>query len=198
MVSAKEGRYADCEHELYDLDGSKLRRKGLHIICDNGYHRWKTLKAPMKHASDLWSARWSCNLESVRKDVEACFCILKMRWRILKNPIKSHNQTQIDNVFFTCCIILNNILLRYDNLDLKWTELEWKNYDPDANYNARYDGKQLSTIDKRAIAKQASVDTFSMSDGELEINIEYFELRMRLINHYKVARSKQEVFLLDS
>ena len=52
--------------------------------------RWKTLMAPMKHASDMWSARWSCNAESVRKDVEGCFGILKQRWCVLRNPVDLH------------------------------------------------------------------------------------------------------------
>lgn len=61
-------------------------------------------------------------MESVRKDVECTFGSLKARFRILRNPIEYHDQSCIDNVFFTCCII-HNILLTIDGLDSRWENL---------------------------------------------------------------------------
>ena len=50
----------------------------------------------------------------MRKDVEDVFGILKKRFRLLCNAIELHSKDQIDNVFFTSCI-LHNILLSYGN-----------------------------------------------------------------------------------
>ncbi len=135
-------------------------------------------------------------MESVRKDVEGCFGILKQRWRILRNPVDLHKQYEIDNVFFTCCI-LNNVLLRYDNLDLRWTEKEWEDCDPDKDYSSQYDGSKLSTVDIRAAKRNKEVKKFVSDDTEIETDIEYFHLRAQLINHYTVARLNREVEWLD-
>ncbi len=54
-------------------------------------------------------------MESVHKDVECCFGILKGSFRILKRPALFKYKRQVDNVFITCCI-LHNIVLKYNNL----------------------------------------------------------------------------------
>lgn len=63
--------------------------------------------------------RWSQWLESMRKDVECTFGILKGRWRILKAGIGLHSMEAVDNVWHTCCA-LHNMLLEHDGLDQKW------------------------------------------------------------------------------
>lgn len=55
-------------------------------------------------------ARWSKRIESVRKDVECTFGILKRRFRILKVPMPYTSKEQVENIMFTCCV-LHNILL---------------------------------------------------------------------------------------
>ena len=60
--------------------------------------------------------RWSENVESVRKDVECIFGILKKRFLILKHPIRLAKEQQIERLFVTCCV-LHNLLLEYDGLD---------------------------------------------------------------------------------
>jgi hypothetical protein len=57
--------------------------------------------------------RWSKNLESVRKDIEGVFGILKVRFRFLKNFNNLRHQSSIDDAFTTCCI-LHNMMLRRD------------------------------------------------------------------------------------
>ena len=52
-------------------------------------------------------------MESIRKDIEDVFGILKKRFRILKMPIELRQQDDIDNVFFSCCILHN--MLRDDD-----------------------------------------------------------------------------------
>ena len=87
------------------------------MICDGGYNDWRCLCAPYKHqleGTDM--ERWSSNLESVRKDVECVFGILKRRFLFLKHPIRIHDAKQINRAFITCCV-LHNVLLDSDGYD---------------------------------------------------------------------------------
>jgi hypothetical protein len=59
--------------------------------------------------------RWSKWAESMRKDVECCFGILKGRFRILKTGIKLKSFEAVDDIWFTCCA-LQNYLLEVINL----------------------------------------------------------------------------------
>jgi DDE superfamily endonuclease len=93
-------------------DGTVRTEKGLYLIVDGGYHKWKCLQCPMKHTSlpkDASRNKW---VESVRKDIECVFGMLKGRFRCLKLPIYYHDKETIDSmfsrvVFFTiCCVLL--------------------------------------------------------------------------------------------
>jgi hypothetical protein len=57
--------------------------------------------------------KWSAKVESVRKDIEGVFGILKVRFKFLKNFNSLHKQSAIDDAFVTCCI-LHNMLLESD------------------------------------------------------------------------------------
>ncbi len=53
---------------------------------------------------------FSSNLESVRKDVECLFGILKKRWKILEYDIRFPNIKVCEKVFFVCSILHNMML----------------------------------------------------------------------------------------
>ena len=57
------------------------------LLCDGGYHKWRSMQCPVKHTSDEDLCRWSRWVESVRIDVECKLEILKGRFRILKIPV---------------------------------------------------------------------------------------------------------------
>lgn len=81
-INNKE-RYADEEYEIYDVHGNLTTEKGLYLLSDNGYHPWRCLQYPNRTKSNtdtLLHHDWSCRLESIRKDVECFFGILKRRW----------------------------------------------------------------------------------------------------------------------
>jgi hypothetical protein len=50
-------------------------------------------------------------LESIRKDVECTFGILKKRWRILDYGLQYYDMKFCEKVFTVCCCALHNILL---------------------------------------------------------------------------------------
>ena len=64
-------------------------------------------------------------LESVRKDVECFFGVLKGLFRIPKLAMTYHMQERIDSVFFTCCI-LHNMLHTSDNMDELEENVNWR------------------------------------------------------------------------
>jgi DDE superfamily endonuclease len=92
---------------------------GAWLLVDNGYLKWPTTIPPMKVTNDQREIRWSQWIESLRKDVECTFGILKGRWRILKTGIRLHGIEVTDEIWMTCCA-LHNWLLDIDGLDDKW------------------------------------------------------------------------------
>lgn len=70
----------------------------------------------MNHLSEI---RWSQWLESMRKDVECTFGILKSRWTILDKGVQARKIENADQVWKTCCE-LHNMLLEIDGYDEIW------------------------------------------------------------------------------
>ncbi len=82
MRSIHSGYFKDAQWQ-YCTGGWK---RGMHLICNNGYLGWPTSIMPYTLVSkSLLEGCFSANLESVRKDVECTFEILKKRWKILNN-----------------------------------------------------------------------------------------------------------------
>ena len=73
----------DNDFELldYDLLGNviSVKYKGVYVIVNNGYLRWLCTMPPFTITSDMDEICWSKWLESMRKDVECTFGILKGR-----------------------------------------------------------------------------------------------------------------------
>jgi hypothetical protein len=65
-----------------------VERKGAYLICDGGYHHWNHLMCGLKLTSTNEARIWSVQMESVRKDIECCYGILKVRFKILAYPIQ--------------------------------------------------------------------------------------------------------------
>lgn len=118
---AKGEFFPDMEYTLMDEEGEEKRYKGLWILVDGGYPEWKTLIPPCKSPIDEDWMRWSKWAESLRKDVECTINMLKGRWRILKTGIRVHSKTHVENIFYTC-VALHNQLLHLDGLDARWQE----------------------------------------------------------------------------
>ena len=109
----KKKIFGNVAYTLKKLEGSELDNTnnravstkvyvGPYIICDGGYHKWKILLEPLKHAVVYQQIRWSKWLESVRKDIERVFGIMKKRFLILKHGMEYSSQAKCDNVFLAC------------------------------------------------------------------------------------------------
>ena len=102
-------RYTEYEYDLYVENGERLTTKGLHSLCDGGYHRWLSTICGYKHPEDYNMKAWSKLCESTRKDVECVFGILKKIFRILTCPFLDHEPESIERTMRTCCILHNMI-----------------------------------------------------------------------------------------
>ncbi|CAN0370454.1 unnamed protein product, partial [Ectocarpus fasciculatus] len=117
-------QYTEKTFDVYNEDGTTTTLKGCYLLVDNGYHKWQILMEPTKYPLSENDLLFSKRLESVRKDVECFFGILKGRFRILKLAMAYHEQERIDNVFFTCCI-LHNMLHTFDGMDELVENTHW-------------------------------------------------------------------------
>jgi hypothetical protein len=121
-----EGQYLnDIEFKMHEYDSNrrvvKRKYKGAYVIVDNGYLRWSVTVPPFKVTNRIDEIRWSKWVESMRKDVECTFGILKGRFRILKAGVRLDGINAVDNVWFTCCA-LHNWLLEIDGLTGEWRD----------------------------------------------------------------------------
>jgi hypothetical protein len=120
-----------------------VKYKGVYVIVDNGYLNWSCTVPPFTVTSNVDEIRWSKWTESMRKDVECTFGILKGRWRILKAGVRIHGVDGVDEVWFTCCA-LHNWLLDIDGLNGEWENgvptSDWEGTMGDMDFEGLHDG----------------------------------------------------------
>jgi Plant transposon protein len=80
--------FTEASFKIFDKDGYEFELQGSYIISDGGYVKSGTFVDPFSFRSDMSYIYWSEWVESVRKDVECTFGILKGRFRLLKNATK--------------------------------------------------------------------------------------------------------------
>lgn len=118
---------------------------------------------PLKHTNETDKVRWSEFAESVRKDVECSFGILKKRHQFLKNAIQWHCKSDIDNAVFSC-VILHNMLHEYNGYDVRWeAEIE----------NTHNDEEEQMCLDRirRRVVRTIYNNVDNSFVGNLEHNI---------------------------
>ena len=119
LRSMNEGKiYQNIEYDLW-TNGKYQKFRGAYVMVDNGYLNWSCTVPPIKESTNMDEIRWSRWLESMRKDVECTFGILKGRWRVLKTGIRLHSFEAVDNIWKTCCAF-HNWLLDIDGLNAEW------------------------------------------------------------------------------
>ena len=113
MIALREGKFAQVEFTLLKEDGTRVPCYGTYLISDNGFFTSSVLMDPPKNRYSENQILWAEWLESVRKDIECLFGILKVRFRILLNRIQQHDVVNIRDIFMSCCILHN--LINYTN-----------------------------------------------------------------------------------
>ena len=105
--------FRDLRYVLYTKDGVPVTYQGAWLAVDGGYQKAACFIDPMHNRFAFPEVVFSEWLESVRKDVECAFGILKIRFRFLRNPVVYQEADLISNAFKTACM-LHNMLLEYD------------------------------------------------------------------------------------
>lgn len=205
VLTVKEGRlYGDVVFMVRTVSGLKTI-KGLYMITDGGYHKWRCLQSTDKHASLEAAVLFSKRMESVRKDVECVFGILKKRFTLLSSHIQLQTIEEIDSVFFTCCT-LHNMLLADDGWDQRHKDINfWTSAYVDTDVAALVD-HLLSTTNDSNLNTAPSVDYSSMGrqpdacGPEVETVVEreqaYSDLRDDLIENFRLQYAAGEVLWL--
>jgi hypothetical protein len=98
------GWYKNVMWKYYTAEGRVEHNQGLYVICDNGYLRWPTSICPYsKVENSTPEGYFLLNLESVRKDVECTFGILKKQWQIFNDGLNYCDIQTCESIFNACC-----------------------------------------------------------------------------------------------
>ena len=108
--------------KLFTRSGDATIWCGAYVIVDGGYHKYAAFIDPMHDRFSLDEVMWSEWVESVRKDVECTFGVLKARFRILRNAVRFHSCQTVENIMRTCCM-LHNIILEHDG---ECSRVDWE------------------------------------------------------------------------
>ena len=65
------------------------------------------MMAPSKREVDVQDYNWSEMLESLRKDIECLFGMMKQEFAILKYGSRFNSLELMDEIFLICCAIHN-------------------------------------------------------------------------------------------
>ncbi len=90
------------------------------LLCGDGYLCWLTTICPLTRANKSSAEGFfSTNIESVQKDVECTFGILKKWWKVLNNGFYQRAIKICEKIFVTCCVLNNYILYLMERLHVK-------------------------------------------------------------------------------
>ena len=192
----KENIHKDVEFNVRDENDINHVCKGVYFICDGGYPKDSYLINPFGARSDMSEVYWSEWLESVRKDVECTFGVMKSRFRILRNGMRFHKKVIVDAVMITCSI-LHNMLLHCDGIDMsQWdTDEDWENIDPNAGAEEDSDECDDNVLvpeevsDKSPIIEYAALNSL-LPDITSGVVVTRGELMQRDMSNHKMKRRR--------
>lgn len=201
-------KYKDVTYSMKTVTGEAYEESGAWLLVDGGYHLWRCLQCPKKHSAIPREFLWSEWAETVRKDVECVFGVLKGRFRCLKLPIYYQKKENIDNMFYVCCI-MHNMLLHFDGLDERWErDVNYMEQDGHHSYEDMVIFRQhLSRVrnltpvtDFTLVGRNAVQDRYEIVNGanETEIESSHTTLQNKLIDHFAWKYSRNEIQWLKS
>ena len=190
--------YKDLTFEVLDANGEPVLVKGAWVLCDGGYHHWRSTICAPKHGCTFHQRVFAQTCESVRKDIERVFGILKRRWRILRVPIGLQTELAISHLFRTCGI-LHNMLLDFDGADQHgFDDEDWIAVDLESTY-------QTFIREGRKIDNLPVINADFLRRGSQAINNEPCEqeagfqvLRDALMVHMMMLKDKGELLWLST
>ena len=106
--------FVDFIYKIYvDAQFSTIDMRGAHAINDGGYHLWVHTLSGSKEGTTATAdeERWGGIMESVRKDSERSFGIVKKRFRILHVKSNLHKARYIDTILKVMMLLMLLVLL---------------------------------------------------------------------------------------
>lgn len=183
----------DKEFELFELDNDgnlkTIKYTGAWFLVDNGYLDWSTTVPPMKDPLTYEEIRFSEWVESMRKDIECTFGIMKQRFHILKHGIRLHKIANSDKVWSTCCS-LHNMLLFIDGLDKGWDETSQER--SDIQMNIPFSMQRLNRHGDNEIIRKGTeypndfFNKYTMNGKRLVRKLPLKVFQERLIHHFDI------------
>jgi Plant transposon protein len=101
-----EKLFTEAQFKIQIAENKWIIERKVYLLVDGGYRKWRIMICPLKHTVEEDKARWSEFAESVRKDVECSFGILKKRYQLLKSAINSHRNNAVFSClhYIICCL----------------------------------------------------------------------------------------------
>lgn len=186
---------SDLEFTLLDMNGVPTVHRGGYLLSDNGYTRMRCIQCPIAGGCTRAENYWSCRLESIRKDVECLFGVLKGRYRILRSRMMFQSHEAI-NVCFKACCMLHNMNLDDDVVvdgAKDWT----RDDDDDADIIAALRVAKRVARTGIAVIPDEKDDGNAAEENVVPVNnnppsATYKSLRKALIEHYTYMASKKQ------
>jgi len=191
-------------YKIVGEDGIPRWTTGGYLIVDGGYQPVSWLMNPFSSGCSADEKRWSEWLESVRKDIECTFGILKARFRLFDMPLRFHRFSDIEYAWKSACI-LHNMNITYNGNDLAdWERnINWSYLDPDfdtlegnqvlgddiALMNDYYEEEASSHRYRRPLGHQQRIvtdNTESGSEFHGRNTYHYYDKRQQLVGHFNV------------
>ena len=185
--------FSDYVFGLTDEHGFLQRLKGVYALVDGGYHFWRCLICGNAHEVERFAARFAKRLESVRKDPERFFGILKKRFYSLDGGMKWRDPKHHHHAFCVCAM-LHNMIARH-------RKYHTVGEDPDDWIKARIvtDDERLRRQPQYA-GRGASLPHPEKHDvGNVTAKLRdpaFFALRRMLVANYRHLWERQLIFWL--
>ena len=183
------GKYRFVEFFLLKPDGTRVQCYGGYLISDNGFIQTSVFIDPIKARFGQAEIFWSEWLESVRKDVECVFGILKARFRILLGRMGLHDASTIRDIFLTCSILHNMINMYNDaianpiyEVDPNISDEVFMAWEPAIHGSWE---KFVKSYNLNIASHNLKIKDLVVSENQLvtgEEGVEYNHLSMRLFN----------------
>jgi Plant transposon protein len=196
--SVISGCLKEISFQLYDQNGELFNCRGAYLITDGGYPEFAVFIDPDHKRMSRNVVLWSEWLESVRKDIECTFGILKQRFRFLRDSVVYHNPETIQDAMKTCCC-LHNMIMLFDGIDISgWESVVWEHLEPDADE----DDIRAQAVSEEAVSEEEHDvhATSSVAVTQLSSVVKCFDVRIHkpllkeaLQQHFAVAFRKGDV-----
>ena len=196
MNQIRRGKYADIQYKIYSgVQDEKIILRDVHTINDNGYHYWRYIMEPSKYSRTNDEADWSELLESLRKDIDRLFGIIKQMFAIIKYGCRITEKEEADNVFLTCLAIYQqkkNLFQVYGQpWELTYAGIMEGAIDQEGAQHPINRMRMEAAAFELGLGEDQEVAPGGADDAERDMN--HDERKKALITHFKVMKSKKEI-----